>query len=56
MTGAGPLDVLDEVVAMVERSGAPVYVRFAKAAPEGLEAPSVDAETGLQLPGVSQVR
>lgn len=56
MTGAGPLavlDTLDEVVATVERSDAPVYVRFAKAAPEGLEEPSVDGETGLQLPGVS---
>jgi hypothetical protein len=56
MTGAGPLavlDTLDEVVATVERSDAPVYLRFAKAAPEGLEEPSVDGETGLQLPGVS---
>ena len=56
MAGARPLAVLgtlDEVVAAVERSDAPVYVRFGKAPPEGLEEPSIDGETGLQLPGVS---
>jgi hypothetical protein len=56
MAGTGPvavLDALEEVVATVERSGAPLYVRFSKAPPEGLEEPSVDGETGLEMPGLS---
>ena len=38
---------------MIERSGVPVYVRFSKAPPEGLKEPSVDGETGLEMPGLS---
>jgi hypothetical protein len=56
MADTAPLEVLDDleqVVAMVERSDVPLFVRFSKPPPEGLEEPSVDGETGLELPGLS---
>jgi hypothetical protein len=56
MADPGPLGVLDnlaQVVAAVERSDVPLYVRFSSAPPEGPAEPSVDGETGLELPGLS---
>jgi hypothetical protein len=47
------LDSIESVVAAVRQATRPTYVRFSTAPPEGLDEPSVDGETGLELPGLS---
>jgi hypothetical protein len=47
------LTSIDDVVDEVAKSSRPVFVRFSKSPPDGLDEPSVDHETGLELPGLS---
>jgi len=47
------LESIDDVVAIVAKSGRPVFVRFSSAVPDGDDEASIDHETGLELPGLS---
>jgi hypothetical protein len=47
------LTSIDDVVDVVAKARRPVFVRFSESTPDGLDEPSVDHETGLELPGLS---
>lgn len=53
MSDVTPLQRLEELVALIDGTAEPLYVRFSKGPDADASESSVDHESGLELPGLS---